>query len=123
MRFIQIILIILALISAAVYFARFRSVFRDRLIALLLTALGILFILFPGATTAIANVLGVGRGVDLLFYLFAMTGIFAFILLYSKVLDLETQQTELARFIALQLASEPERKIASAQPSVTPPGD
>jgi hypothetical protein len=49
-----------------------------------------------------AERLGVGRGVDLVFYLFGVTGIFVFVLLYSKIEQQSRMLTELVRYLAVR---------------------
>jgi small membrane protein len=105
MKLIQPILIILLLSSLIVYFSYFRSILIDRLIALALFVLGIFAIIFPDTTTILANKLGVDRGTDLIFYVFALTTIFCIILLYSKITKSTRIQTEIVREIAIKNAS------------------
>ncbi len=107
MKTIQVILILSLSMSAWLYLTRFRTIFRDRLAALVLLAAGILFILFPDSTTRIANMVGVVRGADLVIYVFMVTFIYLMILLYTKILHLELQQTEIIRSLALFQAKSP----------------
>ena len=76
--------------------------------------LGLLFILaaassvfFPGAWTWVANLVGIGRGADLLTYLMVLA-FFAFVVSTSRRFrQFETEQTALARKIALLEAGAP----------------
>lgn len=102
MKGIQILLIFGALASLLLYLRYFRSLIRDRLIVSGCVLLVILGILFPDATTVIANKMGVGRGADLLLYFTAFGSAFLFILLYLRVQKLERNQTEIVRQIAIQ---------------------
>ena len=72
-----------------------------RLLILGMTALGGVFVVFPGLTDRIANFVGVARGFDLLVYLFIMFFFVAGIILYSKIRNLEAEHTELVRKIAI----------------------
>ena len=114
MTLIQLILIFGLLASLGVYLRFFRSELVDRLIAILLFMLAAIGIFSPDSTTVLANVLGVGRGADLLFYLFAVITAFLLILIYSKVARLSNSQTELARHIALMSAKAPEDRSSSS---------
>ena len=67
----------------------------------LLAAAGMYFVLNPMQSTAFANMLGVGRGTDLVFYLFACFMTLFAILLAIKISIQERQITGLARQIAL----------------------
>jgi hypothetical protein len=96
------------LLFATIYFARLRSRLWDRMLVLLFVGVGVGFIANPGLTTVIANHLGVGRGVDLLFY-FSLVGFgFVLLLLFSRIRELQRQVTSLARELALH-AADPER--------------
>ncbi len=75
-----------------------------RLLILGMTALGGVFVVFPGLTDRIANFVGVARGFDLLVYLFIIFFFVAGIILYSKIRNLEAEHTELVRKIAINRA-------------------
>jgi len=120
---IQIILIAGFALSIFAYFARFRTMLRDRIVALVFFAATITFIVAPDLTSTLAHRIGVGRGADLVFYLCLTLFSFLFILLYSKLLHLEHQQTELVRHLAIANARPPARRASAdaAPPSVPPP--
>jgi len=104
MNLIQILLSILLLLIVATYFTRLRSQLCDRLLVIA-TAIGVfILLLFPDMSTRVANVFGVGRGADFLFYLAHAGSIFVAIILYSKVRQQAEQITELTRHIALKTA-------------------
>ncbi len=107
MRPVQFILIVLLLIVIYIYFSRLRSGMLDRLIVLLFAAVGIVMTVFPDLTTRIANFVGVGRGVDLFFYLTILGLSFMCLLLYSKIRDLESTITDLTRAVAIKKAVPP----------------
>lgn len=66
-----------------------------------LSFLAIYFVLFPDSTTLIANNLGVGRGADLILYLWVLISTtFAFIL-SLKIRSNHYELTSLARTIAI----------------------
>lgn len=107
MTFIQIILIALVVAIGLLYFFSLRSRLISRMTALALIATGVLFVLHPDLTNQIAHFLGVGRGTDLLFYLFSLAVSYGFLLLYIRIRALDRKVTDLARTIALELAKEP----------------
>ena len=107
MTAIQPILILLLAAGTIYYFVRLRSALWDRLIVLLITAVGILFVVDPELSTQMAHLLGVGRGVDLLIYIGFFGVGFLLLLLFSKVRDLQERLTELARAVALANARPP----------------
>jgi hypothetical protein len=60
------------------------------------------FIIFPNKSGVVANLLGVGRGADLLLYLSFMSGIILILLVHLKFKNQSIMITELARSIALK---------------------
>ncbi|GAA1574115.1 hypothetical protein ACIFOC_02985 [Leucobacter aridicollis] len=87
-----------------------KSLAVKRLIALLFVAAAILAILFPQLLSAVANFFGIGRGTDLLLYLFVVAGlVFAVLTIRAKARS-DARVTELARAVALMEArlTEPE---------------
>jgi hypothetical protein len=60
-----------------------------------------LFILFPDTLTYFANRLGIGRGADVLLYLLALAFIAVSFLLYTRIVQLQRQITQLVRHLAL----------------------
>ena len=79
MSLIQIALVLGSILLLLLYSAFLRSTLRDRVLTILLFVIAVVAILFPDLTTRVANVLGVGRGTDLLIYLFVLAAVFAFI--------------------------------------------
>jgi hypothetical protein len=63
--------------------------------------LSFLFILSPNLTMQIANLLGIGRGADLVLYVFAILFIVTFFYFYARFRTLESQLTKIVRHIAL----------------------
>jgi hypothetical protein len=102
MKPVQLLLILGTAGALLVYLAYFRSKLSDRLIGLLLMLSAWFSILFPEFTTVVAHVLGVGRGVDLIFYLFGLFTLFALILLFTSVRTQSAQLTELIRHLAIR---------------------
>lgn len=76
-----------------------------RLILVALVFVAIVSILRPELTTKVANLVGVGRGTDLLLYL--LTAVFLYVVMgfYLKFKDVERQLTLLVRHQALTEAS------------------
>ena len=58
-------------------------------------------VLFPEETDVIANFVGVGRGADLITYLFEITAMFVLIHYYTKFVELQRQLTDLVREMAI----------------------
>ncbi|NLV73447.1 MAG: DUF2304 domain-containing protein [Chloroflexi bacterium] len=106
MTIIQVLLLAVSVLLLF-YFARLRSRARDKLVVTLAITAAFVLILFPGLTTRIANMVGVGRGTDLMLYIGFVMAAFASLLFYSKTRELEARLTTLARSIAIQQANTP----------------
>jgi hypothetical protein len=69
-----------------------------------------LLVVFPDVSTAVANAIGVGRGVDLVFYFSHLFLLFLIVSLWRRSIDLQVTVTQLARIIALQNPIKPGEK-------------
>lgn len=107
MRPVQFVLILMLIGVLVLYFNRLRSGVLDRLVVLVLGALGIVMVVAPDWTNAVAHAVGVGRGVDLFFYLAIVGFAFGLLILYSKIRELEASITQLVRTLALERAEAP----------------
>jgi hypothetical protein len=111
----KIVLIQVVLIAAviAVMFrlmrgrgARTQALRRIGLIAF--AGVAILSILFPNTWNALAHLLGVGRGTDMVLYSLVVAFLSFTITTYLRFRDFEARYTKLARRIALDEAPRPE---------------
>ena len=105
MNLFQIILITALLVLLALYFKYFKNQLVIRLILIGVFSFGIFLAINPGLTIQAANAIGIGRGVDLLFYISILFGIIGFIVLYAKYRKLELLLTELIRNEAIRSAT------------------
>ena len=119
MKPIQLILVLFLLAIAAVYFLRLRKKTYDRLIVIFFILAGAVLVIMPDWTTAIAQLVGVGRGADLVLYLGLLGLSFVCLLLYSKLRELEAALTDLVRSIAIAGARPP----GEAGPAVNTTGE
>jgi hypothetical protein len=71
-------------------------------------ALCIVAVLAPTTISEVANLVGVGRGTDLVLYVFVLASLFIWIGLYRRLHDMEERFVDLARQIALGKISLPE---------------
>lgn len=102
------ILLIAAVVIAASLAVKFlpgeRSLALKRIFAILFVVVAALAILFPSALTVVANFFGIGRGTDLLLYVFiVMVLVFAVATVRAKARS-DARVTELARAVALMEA-------------------
>jgi len=72
-----------------------------RLILYITVALGIYFVWFPEQTTGIAHLIGIGRGTDLILYIWIVLSFIMILNLHLKMKQLLSYLTELIRFIAV----------------------
>jgi hypothetical protein len=107
---IQAILIALLLLIGGIYLMALSSRLVSRLALLSLVAAGVIFVINPDLTTRIAHSVGVGRGTDLLLYLFCLASLMLFLKLYRKNRAIEEKLTEVARQVALRGAQAPHQE-------------
>jgi small membrane protein len=108
------ILLIIALLVFILYVFRLRTLFLDRLFLLIFTVCGVLLVINPDLASRIANLFGIGRGADLLLYLFVIAGLFFAVGISTENKRQQRQITELVRHIAIANASHP--SISSGNP-------
>jgi hypothetical protein len=109
MNLIQVILVCAIAGIAVLGVFSLRSRRWSRLVALSLAAAGVLFVVRPGITIRIAHALGVGRGTDLMMYIFLVATVYILLQLYARVRTLDWQVTQLARALAIANARRPEQ--------------
>jgi small membrane protein len=100
---------LLAGLGALIAIQRITSRFV-RLTMLLMIGGGIVFVWVPDETTAIAGALGVGRGADLLLYIWVILTLALILVLYLKVIRMGRKITLLTRAIAVADARTPESR-------------
>lgn len=107
-------LLIAAVVIAAALVGKFmpgeRSLALKRIYTILFVIAAVLAIVFPSILTVIANFFGIGRGTDLLLYVFIIASLmFAVAAVRGKARS-EARVTELARSVALMEARLLERR-------------
>ncbi len=100
----QLILVV-ALAGIAVYLVRSTPSPRHQAIRRLLVFValiaGVVVVIWPGLLSELARLVGVGRGVDLLFYLALVAALIYVVSEYKRSVQLTRTTTQLAREIAL----------------------
>jgi hypothetical protein len=103
------ILLIAAFSAVALATARLgpspRHLAVRRLLATTLLLVSGLSVLFPDLVTSLAHLVGVGRGTDLVFYVFVVVSAVAWLGIYRRITELETRLTRLVRAQALAEAA------------------
>jgi hypothetical protein len=95
------ILLLIGLLFFIFYVIKIRKLVFDRIIFIIGAVVGIFLVFFPGVSTVIANWMGIGRGADLVFYLFIIVSLFYFVSVNAEIRNLQKQITELTRTQAL----------------------
>jgi hypothetical protein len=121
MSLFQIIaLAVLALFSALTVAAAARSRRPAAALWLVVWIAAGAAVIVPNATTRIANLLGIERGADLVFYAAVLGGLIGFFLFFLRLRALNRQVTLLARHIALAHPLPPQEPEAA--PGAAPGG-
>lgn len=125
------LLLIVAVVAAAALAVKFlpgeRSLALKRIYAILFVIAAALAILFPSLLTEIAHFFGIGRGADLLLYVFIVAVLlFAVAAVRAKARS-DARVSELARAVALMEARLVEQRsspeVAGAADDASPTGD
>lgn len=95
------ILLLIGLLFFIFYVIKIRKLVFDRIIFIIGAIVGIFLVFFPEVSTVIANWMGIGRGADLVFYLFIIVSLFYFVSVNAEIRNLQKQITELTRTQAL----------------------
>ena len=96
MNFSQFVFLII-LVIFLFYSYKVKNILINRVVFLLLGLTGIFLILFPNITSEIANFMGIGRGTDLVVYLFILISLFLFVYVMSILKRLEQKITAIVR--------------------------
>lgn len=84
-----------------VYVIRLRTVLTDRIIFIFGALVGIFFVLRPDITITIANLIGIGRGTDLLLYIFIIISMFFYVSILAEFRRIDQKLTKIVRNIAI----------------------
>ncbi len=101
MTYFQMILLVVFL-SIFFYAFRFRSALVERLLLIVLALVGLVLTLAPDSATMVANFLGVGRGTDLILYIWILVFIIKALRDQAKFREYDRRITDLVRQIALR---------------------
>ena len=112
----QLILLALAL-AFGVYVFLLRSPFSDRIAMLILAVVGVVLIVRPALSTDFAHLIGIGRGTDLVFYLFIVFCLFRFVSTSAAARRQEQRLAEVVRELALRDARPPKAADSSVAAS------
>jgi hypothetical protein len=108
----QPLLLAIVLFLGWFYFVGIRSQLSDRILFGILLCSMVIIIIQPALATDVANLLGIGRGVDLLFYLFSLFVLYCLILIYRKLREIERITTQIIQAQSLMNAKKPETAVS-----------
>ena len=106
MRFTQIAFILILFFIGRFLIRRENKLF-SRMLIVVLIIVGIISVIEPSFTSTIAQKVGIGRGTDLIFYLYIFASLLLFGFLRNKINDLNRTLTKLIREIAIMNAKIP----------------
>ena len=101
---IQFLLGILVVIALLLSLRIFRNKVFYRIAFLTFLLMGLALVINPNLTAYLADLLGVGRGADMIFYMFFVGYIFVTIIIYRRLLKQEDMITMLVRDNAVRNA-------------------
>jgi hypothetical protein len=106
------------LLSAVMVYAwhEYRRFAAVASMAALASAFGLYFVWFPEQATRIAELVGIGRGVDLILYIWVCISLLVLVNLHLKIRIQSEMVTSLARAVALADARSRDRDISPAPP-------
>jgi hypothetical protein len=105
---IKIILIIFLLVILRAFLVQESLVLTKRVVAFSMFLVLVLLVMFPKISTCVANAVGIGRGVDLVFYFSHLFLLFLIVGLWRRSVVLMATITKLSRAIAVQSARKPQ---------------
>jgi hypothetical protein len=112
------IIIIITLVIFLFYLVKLRSDALDRILSIVTIVIGIVIVIHPNLATRIANFIGIGRGTDLLLYLFILASLFYVTSSATRLRQNRNQMTKIVRSIAIK---HPVKQIESAISERTEP--
>ena len=95
------VVLLLAVLSFLIYVFRLRTLVLEWIFYLAFALGGAVIILYPDVSTRLANSIGIGRGADLLLYIFIIFSLFHHVNIAARFKHLERQITAVVRSVAL----------------------
>jgi small membrane protein len=98
------LILIASILLFIFYVFRLRTILTDRIIYLLMGFAGIVLVIHPDLSSRIANRIGIGRGADLIFYMFVVFMLFHYVSVASRFRKIERQLTMIVRKVSIDNA-------------------
>lgn len=113
------IMLLVFLLAFIIYIFRLRTQLIDRLVFLILAVIGLVLAFRPDLSTWIASRVSIGRGTDLVFYLFIIAGLFFALTITTRTRNLQRQLTLIVRQMALDHPIQQAEEGTAAQTSTS----
>jgi len=114
------LLLVVAVVVLLIFFLRHHGTTRSaagfKVGFVLFLVFGVLAVLLPQGVSALANLVGVGRGTDLLLYALVVAFAFYSINTYLRFKEVDLRYARLVRIIALRDAEPPEAAREATAP-------
>jgi small membrane protein len=98
------VILVSAMMAYGIYVFRFRTVLTDRIVLMSLACAGIVLVIDPEISNWLAHRIGIGRGADLIMYIFFVFCLFRFVGIASQSNAVERQLTRIVRAMAIDNA-------------------
>ena len=108
------VLILSTIVALALYVFSARTMLTDRVVYLVLLSVGVVLALNPTVSTRVANLVGIGRGADLLLYIFLLFSLFHYAMQASRMKTIDQRITTLVRENAM------DHPVMGARPANAP---
>jgi hypothetical protein len=95
------VIIVATVLIFLLYALRLRTVLRDRIVFAVIVVVGIALAIHPDLSTRLANAIGIGRGADLMLYVFILFSLFQTVHLAARLKTIDARITSMVRDSAL----------------------
>lgn len=101
--------------AISLYYVALRGAQRHRIAVLIGAGIATFLIWDANATTAIAHMIGIGRGLDFVIPVFCLLLLFLIVATYRKIIGLQDDLTALCRQLAINDARNPSPTTSAAE--------
>jgi hypothetical protein len=95
------LIIVATVLVFLLYALRLRTMLRDRIVFVVIVLTGVALAIHPDLSTRLANAIGIGRGADLMLYMFILFSLFQTVHLAARLKNIDARITSVVRDSAL----------------------
>jgi len=95
------VIIVATVLIFLIYALRLRTMLLDRIVFAAIVLVGIALAIHPDLSTRLANAIGIGRGADLMLYVFILFSLFQTVHLAARLKTIDARITSMVRDSAL----------------------